>query len=62
VQDEWSWGVTGSGVNEGDMRERASSLSSCRSLRSRHYSSCIVDDLESDVSYVSTQSLVVPCM
>jgi hypothetical protein len=54
--------VTRSGVNEGDMRERASSLSSCRSLRSRHYSSCIVDDLESDVTYVSTQSLVMPCM
>ncbi|KAK7508609.1 hypothetical protein BaRGS_00000175, partial [Batillaria attramentaria] len=35
-----------------EMRERASSLSSCRSLRSRHHSSCFVDDLEiSDISF-----------
>ncbi|KAK7011147.1 ankyrin repeat domain-containing protein 54, partial [Biomphalaria glabrata] len=34
------------------MRERTYSSGSCKSLRSRHYSSCVVDDLESDFSMV----------
>ena len=45
-----------------EMRERASSLSSCRSFRSRHYSSCVVDDLESDISLVSFEVRVSRCV
>lgn len=40
-----------------DVRDRTSSFSSCKSLRSRHLSSCVVEDFESDVSVVSN----VPC-
>lgn len=43
------------------VRERTYSSGSCKSLRSRHFSSCVQDDMESDISLVGT-FYIIKCL
>lgn len=49
--------VTKDAHSDGDMRERASSGGSFKSVRSRHQASCVADDNDSDTSVVSTHTI-----